>query len=53
MELQIITIKTREADGIGVTPIEASVDKRTTITYWVAERMVPWVWARKTMTMGK
>jgi len=53
MELQIITINTREADGMGVTPIEARVDRRTTITYCVAERVTPCVWARKTMTIGK
>lgn len=33
IELQIITIKTRDAEGIGVTPIDARVERRTRMTY--------------------
>jgi hypothetical protein len=33
IELQIMTIRTREADGMGVTPMDAKVERSTTMTY--------------------
>ena len=53
MDVQIITTRTKEADGMGVVPIEANVDKRITITKSAALSLIPCVAARKLTTSGK
>jgi hypothetical protein len=42
----IITVRTRDEDGIGVVPIEARVARTKTIMYCPALRVIPWLAAR-------
>ena len=49
----IMTVRTREDEGMGVVPMEARVESSTMMVYWAGSRRMPWVWARKTTQAGK